>query len=246
MTLRIILADDERTARRGLRQMLGMLEGRLPHEIVGEARNGEEALALASSLEPDVLLLDIRMPGLDGVEVARLLADQLRPLVIFVTAHDEYAVTAFERAALDYLLKPFTEERLLVALRRAQEKLQAVRAQPARTASYPAQFLAKVGRHARILRADDICAVEAAANYVYLHTPELSGLLRATLSDFENELDPTAFIRTHRSWIVRISAIAEMRKVGGGDVRLRMNDDSEVPLSRNFRPAFEERLGRIP
>lgn len=248
--MRVVLADDEARVRRGLRRMLLEIAQRedndLQLEIVGEARDGKEALRLVRDVDPDLLFLDVRMPALDGLDVADLLTPGRRPRVIFATAHDEYAVRAFEQQAIDYLVKPFGEERLQQALSRAQEALgrREERDVPAAPAG-PERFVARVGTAARIIAAEDILAVEAASNYVYLHTLQSSALLRATLAEMEARLEAEQFIRTHRSWMVRITAILEIQRQRG-EIRLKLEDGSEVPLSRSARAAFEARLGKIP
>lgn len=226
--IRALIADDEPLAREALRDAIG---GNA--EIVAECANGIEAAEAMRRLRPDVAFLDVEMPGLDGLEAVRDV-DQ-PPAVVFVTAYDEYAVEAFALEAVDYILKPVDEGRVAEALRRVR-----ARKPPRRT--HDARFL--VGAHGKlvVIGAADIRYLEAAGNYVRLHTATASPLLRGTLSAIERRLDPKIFVRVHRSFIVNVTRIAELKTTRSGDYEVVLEDGGIVPMSRTFRDAVVSRL----
>jgi len=249
-SLRVLIVDDEPLVRRGLRRMLHNCEG---IEIAGEARNGREALARIDELGPDLVLLDVRMPELDGLAVLRALEVVGKvPGIIFVTAYDRYAVAAFEHHAIDYLLKPFDEERVRVAVDRARQRLEA--REPAALAARMAELLdglrpgaperiaVKTGTRTVLLDPADIEWVEAADNYVRLHAGRQRHLLRGSLAAAADTLDEQRFVRIHRSAIVNLEHVAELRSRPSGDGVVRLRSGTELPLSRRYRDAFEKRL----
>lgn len=249
--LRVLIVDDEPLVRRGLARMLAACAG---VEIAGEARHGREALERTSELRPDLVFLDVQMPELDGLGVLRALeATGKVPGIIFITAFDRYAVAAFEHHAIDYLLKPFDEERVRVAVERARQRL-ATR-EPAALAERmaalldglrsgtPERIAVRSGTRTVLVDPADIEWVEAADNYVRLHAGRQHHLLRGSLATAAARLDESRFVRIHRSAIVNLAHVTELRSRPSGDGVVRLRSGTELPLSRRYRDAFEKRLG---
>jgi two-component system LytT family response regulator len=250
MKLRVLIVDDEPPARAKLRRWIAA-EADL--EIVGEAGNGDDAIRLVGEFRPDLLFLDVQMPGTDGLAVLRALRDAWLPCTVFTTAHAEHAVEAFALHALDYLLKPFSHERFLVALGRARERIAqtagrgdervaALLRSPALPSGPVERFLVKTGERYIVVRAADILWVEAAANYVVLHAAGGNHVLRRTLAALETELDPRRFFRVSRSAIVHLDQVREVLVAGGGDHILLLQGGPRVPLTRGLRE-LQDRLG---
>ena len=250
MTLRVVVVDDEPIARRRVRRLLGGIGG---VEVVGEAGDGDAAVARVASTRPDLVLLDIEMPGPDGLEVARRLSPT-RPIVVFLTAHERYAVQAFEVHAVGYLLKPVSRERLAAVIDRA--RIDAARGAVA--ADGLAAALDEVARHRAAIRRlpvrthgrvelvdeDAIDWIAAADNYAVLHCGRRAHLIRDTLARLERTLDPARFLRIHRSAIVHLDRIDRLEPVGRGDYRVVLRDGSRLSLSRTHRARLERVLGR--
>ncbi|GAB2844608.1 two-component system response regulator BtsR [Pseudoduganella ginsengisoli] len=232
--MRVLIVDDERPARDKLRRLLVQ---ETDITAIEEARDGVEALQLAVAFAPDVLFLDIQMPEVGGFDVAASLPSPA-PLVVFVTAFDEYAVRAFDACAVDYLLKPYDAERLQRAVQRVRERLSARSAQqaPALAGQPVRQLLVTERGVTRIVRTDDIRWLETADNYVALHTASGSPLLRQTLSALLDSLG-SAFIRCHRRAAVRIAAVESMAVDDKGDGELILAGGMRAPLSRQHRAA---------
>ena len=209
--IRAVIADDEPIARRGIRRMLAAHDD---IEVAAEARNGREAIQSIRTLKPDLLFLDIGMPGLDGFDVV---ARSETPAIIFVTAYDSFAINAFEVDAVDYLLKPVTEERFAAALRRARERL--------RIAPDAKRILAGD----ELVQVSDITCIEAADYYAIVHHHGKRSLVRDSLDSLESRLASDAFVRTHRRFIVNLAAIAAMRP------SIILRDGTRVPVSRRRR-----------
>jgi two-component system, LytTR family, response regulator len=245
MTLRVLVVDDEAPARRKLRRMLADAGG---VEVVGEAEDGPAAVRAIQSLRPDLVLLDIRMPGLDGFGVVAEVGPARMPPVVFVTAYDDFAVKAFEVQALDYLLKPATAERLRVVLDRARERLGAGQAAQGLSARLdallarlpsPTPFLQRLlvehnGR-AQLVPVEQVDRIEAARNYVHLHVAGARLPLRQTLSALAERLDPAQFLRISRSEIVRLDAVKEFQTWFHGDYKVILKDGTELMWSRRYR-----------
>jgi two-component system LytT family response regulator len=245
--MRILLVDDEAPARERLKRLLASLDA----QVIGEASDGIQAVELIEERRPDLVLLDIQMPGLDGFGVIQALKDP--PAIIFVTAYDEYAIRAFEVHALDYLLKPFSQERLERAIRRAQEAL-------AEEHDWAAQFgplletLAAGGRyltrlavhdrdHIRVLDADQVDWIGIEDEQVVIHVGEQVYPIRRTLAELEARLDPKRFFRAHRSAIVNLDRVQEVIPWFKGSHILRLTTGAEVDLSRAQARALREILG---
>ncbi len=218
--VRALIAEDEPLARRRLERLL---RKRDDIEVVGAARDGDETLALVAALAPDLLFLDIQMPGLGGFDVLREIGGAGRPHVIFTTAYDQFALRAFEVHALDYLLKPFDQSRLGAALDRALPLIH----HSMGGSEWTQRFVVKSAGRILFLRADEIDWISAADNYVYLHAGGAAHLVRTTLKSIEEKLDPRRFARVHRSTIVNLDAV---RELAGGEVVLR--DGTRLPVSR--------------
>lgn len=250
-TIRALIVDDEPAARALLRHML---EDEPGVSVVGECENGGEAVRWLTKEEADLVFLDIRMPGLDGFEVLRRTDPADLPPVVFVTAHDEFAVRAFEAQAWDYLLKPFDAERLRQTLARARERLTAPDAgalaerleellQELSPRQRPVERLSvRKGRARLTIRVADICWIEADSNYVRLHLADDSYLARSSLSALEEKLDPDRFVRIHRSAIVNVDRIDRLEPCGHGDQLLTLAGGRQLTLSRRYRHRLERVL----
>jgi len=237
--LRTLIVDDEPLAVERLQILCAGIED---VALLGTANDGEAALRLVAALSPDLLLLDIAMPGLTGIEVASAL-EQLdkRPAVIFCTAFDQFAVAAFDVAAVDYLLKPVNPERLAKAIARVQQKYQQ-RSEP--KAGWTSEFW--IPHRAEMIRvaATEIDRIEAERDYMRLWIGQRSYLLHQTISELERRLDPEQFIRLHRSTIVRRDFIAKLRHDGLGVWQAVLQDGSEVRIGRTYLAGAKLLTGR--
>jgi two-component system, LytTR family, response regulator len=245
--LRVLVVDDEPLVREGVRVLLEREAGL---QVLGEARNGEEALERIRELRPDLVFLDVRMPGMDGLAVVAALEPEERPAIVFVTAHGEYAIQAFDVHAVDYLLKPFDAERFATALRRARarmsegnaDRLEALLAtlQPAR--AYHERLLLKHEGVVVVVPADDIEWIEAADNYVKVHARTGRYMAREPLKQIEAKLDPARFARAHRSAIVNLSRVKSLDPLAAGEYIITLTTGTRVTLSRGYRDHFKSRL----
>jgi len=229
-TISAVIVDDEPLARRGIRQLLA------PHRdvaVAGEARNGREAVRLLRQLAPDLVFLDVQMPGRSGMEVAEELGDEM-PRTIFVTAFDQYALKAFEVAAVDYLLKPFDDERFHEAFRRARKAIG--------KSSWLQRIPVEMRGQMRVIPVSMIDYITASGPYAELHVEGRTFAVRERMQQLEERLDPEVFMRVHRSVIVRLDRIDVMLRSAGGDYAVRLNDGTELSVSRSRREALEERL----
>jgi two-component system, LytTR family, response regulator len=243
--IRVLIVDDEAPARSKVRRLLR------PHtdlEVVGEASTGAEAIRLVRKTRPDLLLLDVQMPAPDGLGVVRELQETAGPVphVVFLTAYDTYAVQAFEIHAVDYLLKPFDAARFDRAVERARTAILARAEHPddrlARlieglrsTESYLDRLLVRKGQKSVLVRVADVDWIEAAQNYVILHSAGAQYMLRGTLQELEARLDPRHFVRIHRSRIVNLDRVQELHPWSHGDVQLVLVDGTRLMLSRRYR-----------
>ncbi len=253
--LNVMLVDDEPLARGKLRRLLA---DEADVEVVGEAGSAEEARAKLEELDPDLLFLDIQMPGQDGFALLESLPPDRLPAVVFVTAYDEHAVRAFEVNALDYLLKPFDRERLGLALERAREalarrdgagldeQLRSMLQELRGEQPYLDRFVVRSVGRIVFVRAADVDWIEAAGNYVRLRIGKESHLLRETMSSLETRLDPKVFARIHRSTIVNIDRIRELNHIFHGDYSVLLRDGTRLTLSRGYREQFERIVGGVP
>lgn len=231
--MRLLIVDDERPARDRLRRLLA---GIADVQVVGAAADGEAALRLTAEHAPDALLLDIQMPGVDGLDVAASLPDPA-PAIVFVTAHDHYALPAFDAAALDYLLKPVDPERLARALQRIRERL----AVPGAHRPPPRQLLIPDRARTHVIAVTEIDWLEAADNYVVVHAGNRAPLMRRPLKALLDDLG-SEFVRTHRSAAVALGRVRSLQERDKGDAVLLLHGGAQVPLSRQFRAAVLSRL----
>ncbi len=243
--LRTLIVDDEPLAV----ERMQILCARLPRlDLVGTANDGEAALRLVDALAPDLLLLDIAMPGLDGMGVARgLEGPAARPAIIFVTAFDQFAVAAFDVAAVDYLLKPVSADRLARAVERVAEKIAAPPAPPAPPTPevhHAEEFWVPWRSEVIRVAARDIDRIEAERDYMRLHIGARSFLLHETISALERRLDPARFIRLHRSAIVRRDFIARLVHDGLGAWSATLADGTRLRIGRTYLAAAKQLAGR--
>ena len=239
--LRAVIIDDEPLARDSIR---AMLEGEADVIVAGEA-SGDGAAALVARTRPDIMFLDIQMPDVDGFTLLQQIGPDAVPAVVFVTAYDRYALRAFDAHAIDYLLKPFDDARFHDALERARERARARRAGEVdarlaelladRKRTEPARFLVRERDKSVVIDAGDIDWIEAADYYVQLHVGAKAYLHREPMRDLEARLDPRRFMRIHRSAIVALDRIAELRPSAHGDHCVRLRDGTELKLSRARR-----------
>ena len=244
MKVRTLIADDEPLARERLRQLLA---DQPEIELLGECADGREAVAATQEKSPDLIFLDIQMPELDGFAVLDAIKLEPMPVIVFVTAHDKFALRAFEVHAVDYLLKPFDRERFQSALRRALEQVKH-REDPARSQAQaavltemqspakPAERLAvKSDGRITILKTADIAWIEAAHNYVEIHEDKRSHLLRETMGGIEQKLPPEKFVRISRSVIVNVDRVKELQPTFYGEYKVTLHNGKCLTLSRRYR-----------
>jgi len=256
--IRAIIVDDEKPARRRLRELL---EKQPDIAVVAECSNGAEAARQIRALQPDLLLLDVQMPGLDGFGVVDAVGAAQMPATIFVTAYDQYALKAFEVSALDYLLKPFSDERFERSLarvlsfvrtnrreemsRRIISLLDQIQPKQPQNAGAPLDCLMiKDGGRLLFLRVEEIDWIEAAGVYVQVHTADKTWLHRISLSELEAKLDARQFLRIHRSTIVNVQKVRELHPHSHGDFLVLLHDGTELKLSRSYRQKVEASLGQ--
>jgi len=247
MRLRTLLVDDEPLA---LERLHALLEEDADLEIVGSSSDGLQALEAIRSLQPDLLFLDIQMPELDGFEVLEALESAEMPLVVFATAYDQHAIRAFEARALDYLLKPFSAERLRETVRRAKEIRRGQEAhgrlhgllQDMETRRKD-RFVVRQGDRFLVIRASEVDAIEAEANYMWIYRGRDAFPLRATLATLEKSLDPNLFVRAHRSWMLNVRKVSEFLPGAKGGLLAVTSSGIRVPVSAGHRKDVEARLG---
>ncbi|OGV09757.1 MAG: hypothetical protein A2499_18150 [Stygiobacter sp. RIFOXYC12_FULL_38_8] len=267
MRAKVLIIDDEPHAREGIRIRLG----EFPEvNIVGECSSGKEAVQTIIQLKPDIVFLDIQMPEMNGFEVLQNLTQDCMPVVIFVTAYDEYALKAFEHHALDYLLKPVNEERFRETLKYAltevthrslevysnklksvvNEYLKVLDKEPeveqvdyVSSKNVLSRLMIKTKDQISIISVDEIDWIESAGDYVYIHSDRKKYLIRETLTSLEQKMDAQKFVRIHRSSIVNIDKIKSMRQNEHGDFDVYLNDGTKLKLSRTYRVNFQKAIG---
>ena len=251
--IRAVIVDDERLARAAIRIRL---QDEPDMEVVGEAATGRKAVALIGETLPDLVFLDVQMPGMDGFEVLDRVASTWLPIVVFVTAHDRFALKAFETHALDYLLKPFTRDRFKAALERARAAFANAADPPAhrgivsllndrsgspsdQSKGYLVRFAVKRHRGMRLVQVRDIDYIEACRNYAEIHAAGQTHLVRMTMQELEYRLDPSMFVRIQRSTIVQIDRIRDIVSANHSDFDLSLHDGTVLRLSRNYRARLQ-------
>ncbi len=252
--MRVVIVDDEPLARRGVRLRL---KAQSDIDIVAECATGVEATKSIGDLAPDLVFLDIQMPDLNGFEVLRRLPPPKLPLVVFLTAYDEFALAAFEAHALDYLLKPIDDARFARALKRARllhgsrdleeisqrvgallDSLEKEKTRP----QYRTHITVRTGRQFKVVSVSEIDWFGADGDYVTLHVNKKEYLVRQTISSLERELDPEQFLRIHRSTIVSTAQISELTSLDSEGFLVRLHNGSELKTSRSFRSRLGEWL----
>lgn len=248
MKLRVVYADDEPLARQRLQDLLAREED---VEIVAACENGDEAARVILREEPDIVLLDVQMPGLDGFEVVEALGDEAAPAIIFVTAYDEFALQAFEAHAIDYLLKPVVPERFSAAMERARAQVRHIRRGGAppdlgalldtvtEVTGYPERIVVRVAQRLILVRVDTIDWIGADGNYAVIHVGKQTHLLRETMSRLERRLDPRRFMRIHRSRIVNLERVREIQSLSSRTFVFVLEDGSKLESSSGFRQQIQ-------
>ena len=247
--MRAVIVDDEPLARRGVRLRLQKFKD---VEIVGECGDGASAVGKILQLSPDIVFLDVQMPGMDGFEVLRALPREHLPTVIFLTAYEQHALRAFEVHALDYLLKPVDDERFTAAVQRARQVgdagsriqmaeriLQMLQCDSVR---YPSRFPVRIGSRIQVVLTEDIEWIAAAGDYAELRVGGRCHLLRETMNSLEEKLDPAQFLRIHRSRILRVKYIRELRAIDNREYLVKLADGSEHRSSRTYADRLENWL----
>jgi len=249
MKIRTLIVDDESLARERLRQLL---QNEPEIEIVGECADGRATIETIRKEAPDLIFLDIQMPELDGFGVLKAIRAESTPVIVFVTAHDKFALRAFEVHAVDYLLKPFDRERFQTALRHALEqvknresnalarRLSAIFTDLKAAPKLAERLAVKLGGRVVFLKINEIDWIEAAHNYVELHAGKESHLLRQTMDAFEARLAPDAFVRISRSVIVNIERIKEVQPLFHGEYAVMLQNGTKLTLSRRYRDKLQQ------
>jgi two-component system LytT family response regulator len=226
----VLIADDEPAARRGVRQLLSPFD---EFAVAGECRNGAEVLAALDVSTPDVVFLDIQMPGIDGFEVIRRRSAERMPAVVFLTAFDQFAIKAFEAEALDYLIKPVSEERFAATMKRLARRLSSL--PPLRRDE---RIVVTTSRGAAVLHVNEIDWIEAAGNYAQLWIGQRNYFLRESLQTLEDRVSKHGFARAHRRALVRISGVKELVRTRAGALTAILNTGARIPISRRRASTF--------
>lgn len=251
MKLRTLIVDDESFSREKIR---AFLEEYPKFEVIGECEDGEQTTAAMLAHRPDVVFLDVEIPGQNGLELLDSLPPDFQPAIVFVTAFDKYAVRAFEAQALDYLLKPFNKARFAQAIGRLHERaappnrnlhgeeLKVAIEELRREAQDCERLVIKSGARIVFLRTNLIEWIEAQGDYVMVHAGKANHLVRETMTTMARRLDPNRFVRIHRSAIVNLDFIQELCPLWGGDYRVHLRDGTQLTLSRNYRSAMRTKF----
>ena len=249
MKIRTLIVDDEGPARARIRQLL---KNESDFEVVGECANGRQAVGAIQKQRPDLLFLDVQMPRLSGFEVCAAITDVPMPLVIFVTAYDQYALAAFDRGAVDYVMKPFAPARLALAVARIRERMHSAPAdlerilQTLAEGHWPArQFLRWIsvaqGRTVQLITVDQICYFQADNKYTIVVTAAAQSLINKTIKDLVDELDPDLFLQIHRGTVVNVNAIAAVHRDLRGRLEVHLEQRSEIlQVSASFAHLFKQ------
>ncbi len=251
--IRALIVDDELLARKFIRRML---KHEPDWELAGEASNGTEAVEMIRNQKPDIVFLDVQMPEMDGFAVLEKVGLGQLPEIVFTTAYESYAIRAFELHALDYLLKPFDQERFRDAIRHAKERLQSRQQEDGRRQigallerinskqPYLDRLIIKADGRITFLNTQEIDWIEADDKYVHLHTAKGARMVRQTLTAMESQLDPARFVRIHRSTMVNVERIKELQPLFNGEYSLHMEDKTKLTLSRTYKEKLFGLLGK--
>jgi two-component system LytT family response regulator len=252
--IRVLVADDELPARQRLMDLLQRDE---QIATVAEAADGQTAVQVIETQRPDLVFLDVQMPELDGLGVVDAIGASQMPLTVFVTAYDQHAIRAFEANALDYLLKPFSDERFEATMTRVKSRLderslrefgqrvmKMVSTAPAAPERRLDRLVVKAGGTTRFIRTIDIDWIEAAGVYVTLHVAGKELLYRAALNDLAEKLDPRRFVRVHRSALINIESVLQLEPISHGEFEAVLRDGARTRVSRTYRGQLEKRLGQ--
>jgi len=243
--LKAIIIDDEELARSLIRNYLKELPG---IQILAECENGFEGIKAITELKPDIVFLDIQMPKLNGFEMLELLDNP--PEIVFITAHNEFAIRAFEMNAVDYLLKPYSRDRLVTAVQKAAERIRTGKREPEKITGLVRQPLAETlerivvrsGSRIKVIPVDKITRFEAQDDYVMLHTDEGHHMKQGTMKYFEDHLDPSKFIRIHRSHIVRIDQVTQLEPYSKENYILKLKNGTSLKVSRSGLKSLKDKL----
>ena len=244
MKRRALIVDDEREARRRLLRLLAAHSGEI--EIVGEAADGPSAVNSIQQLAPDLVFLDVQMPGLDGFGVLDSLPQDQWPVIVFTTAYSQYAIRAFEVHVLDYLLKPISQKRLadcLTKLEKLRPAVQRGRLDSARRDHRPLErMMARSGSKLIVVNVKDVIVFESEDKLVFARTPGMRVVLNLTMKELEERLDSEVFCRVHKQAIIQLAHAREVHSLAGGHYLLKLSDGSEVPVGRNYAGEFRSRF----
>lgn len=236
--LRVVIVDDEPLGRQRIEDLLAKEEG---IEIAGRAATGAEAVRMIRKEKPDIVFLDVQMPGKSGLEVVEEIGADAMPVTIFVTAFDQFALDAFDVAAIDYLVKPFDDERFGQAMRRARKRVRQTRTEE--PSKYVDRLAVESRGQVRVVAVSKIDYITASGPYAELHVADKVYAIRERMQMLEEQLNPAVFFRIHRSAIVRLDRIDALLHRPGGDYAVRLKDGTELDLSRARREELEQRLG---
>ena len=254
MKIKALIVDDEAIARERVRRFLS---AESDIEVLGECRNGREAVTAIKKFTPDLVFLDIQMPEMNGFEVLAAVGTQTIPAIVFVTAYDQYAIRAFEVHALDYLLKPFNRERFRRSLQHARtllgrdkqevkdDRLLSLLEDIKSSHKYAERLVIKSTGRVYFLKTVEIDWIEACGNYVNLHSGSEKHMLREAISHLESRLDPDKFLRIHRSRLVNIDRIKELTPLFNGDYTVTLQDGTELTLSRTYRDRLQSLFDKL-
>jgi two-component system LytT family response regulator len=249
--IRTLIVDDEPLAREGIRMLI---EDDAEIVVIGECANGQQAISAITEKMPDLVFLDIQMPEVSGFEVLEAIGPHSLPCVIFVTAYDKYALRAFEVHALDYLLKPFTSERFQSALERAKAQIKSRSGEQLnqrlvrlledihKDKTYLERLVVKSAGRIFFLNVEEIDWIEAAENYVRLHTGRESHLIHGTMNKLASRLDPAQFLRIHRSTIINVRRIKELQPMFHGEYVVTLRDGTQLNSGRSYRQKLQSLL----
>jgi len=242
--MKCIIVEDEETS---IKRLMNLLDGMKDVQVIAVARSVDEAIEKANELKPDLMFLDINLPGGNGFDV--LNAVEHKPLVIFITAYDEYAIRAFEENAVDYLLKPFSRERLQSALEKLKRYRGDVQYESLKSLMnglkrrFRELFPVRLGDEIRLIRQDEIYYFEADGKNVYINLENERFRFTGTLKDLEQELDPDRFVRVHRSYVVALDKMHRLRRWFKGEYILELKNGARIKVSRSYYPTFKKKLG---